>query len=199
MESDGSQKPTTTFDGSSAEKHALVPSSRVSRVMAKPGATAVTLEDLHEQLRSIRGLPTLWEAVERLFRLQPDEVVVMPLSLLRECQREAGPAPAYVKGIVGLRDVFLIHHRCGGPRPAPLPEPVVRYLAPAACDACGAQSLSHFYSSRELHRTLCSACYQLRTAPSAPSSSLLAGPAPTKLLSHRTAGPAGIQNEEQPS
>lgn len=141
----------------------LIPSCRVSRVMAKPGSPAVTLKDLHERLSTIRGLPTVWEAVQRLFRLEPDEIVVMPLSLLRDCEREAGPAPVCVKGIVGLRDVFVLHHRADRSRPALLQEPAVRPIVPAACDTCGAQSLTHFYSSKELHRTLCAACYRLST------------------------------------
>jgi hypothetical protein len=142
----------------------LIPSCRVSRIMAKPGAPAVTLKDLQERLSAIRGLPTLWEAVQRLFRLEPDEIVVMPLSLFRDCEREAGPAPLCIKGIVGLRDVFLLHHRLDRSRPAVWQDPAVPSIVPAACDTCGAQSLTHFYTSKELHRTLCAACYRLSSA-----------------------------------
>ena len=101
--------------------------------MAKPGMTSVTVKDLHERLSLVRGLPTLWEGLQRLFRLQRDEVIVMPLTLLRECEREAGPAPIYLKGIVGVRDVF-VHHRPDCPervRPVQSPEIATRPAAPA--------------------------------------------------------------------
>jgi hypothetical protein len=180
------------LDPGSAEDQPLVPSCRVSRVMAKPGRTGVTVKDLHERLCLVRGLPTLWEGLQRLFHLQRDEIVVMPLTLLRECEREAGPAPVWIKGIVGLRDVFILHRseRSERARLAALPEIATRPAAPAVCDACGAQSLSNFYSSRELRRTLCPPCYDLRTPQISPS------PSPAPLKPSHEAGATLMPNDE---